>query len=371
MASMAKFIPYLLLPATLLFNSGNGQTQFLPPKATGEVKAITKGRSKIIKTQGSNEYQDVWGGLEDKKGNLWFGTSGEGVYRYDGKLFVQYTIQNGLGSNTVRAMLEDKNGNIWIGTADGLCRFDGNAMKQIPINENSFFQPLSPGSNIASGSQPKEFSSIMQDKKGVLWFGTSDGVYCYDGETFARFPGNRDITNDSNLTLKSVQCMHEDDSGNIWFGSGPMALEGLCLYDGNALHKVKLKDENWIRSITEDKNKNLVLTTRHIGLFILNGRRFSRLPYPKNLRNDLLTYTLIDHRGHTWYGSDYVNDNDVTTGGFWMFDGKVFKEFTKNDGLSNTSVTFILEDKKGNIWVGTRNTGLYCYNGSTFTVFSE
>jgi len=32
---------------------------------------------------------------------------------------------------------------------------------------------------------------------------------------------------------------------------------------------------------------------------------------------------------------------------------------------------FMLEDKKGNIWFGTRNTGLYRFDGSVFTSFSE
>jgi ligand-binding sensor domain-containing protein len=371
MTNTTKINLYILLFANLLFNSCNGQIQSPPQKAIDNTKVGIKGKSKIIKTQGSNAYQDVGDGLEDKKGNLWFGTSGEGVYRYDGKLFAQFTIQNGLSSNAVCSILEDKNGNIWIGTKDGLCCFDGKDMKQISIDENSFFQTFSPNSNHTSGSQPNSFFCIMQDKKGILWFGTTNGVYCYNGKTFARFLDNHNIINDSNLTLKCVQCIHEDKMGNIWFGSGPMAFEGLCLYDGKALTKVKLKNENWIRSIAEDKNGNLLLTTRHIGVFVFNGKNFSQFPSPRNLKNDLLNYTLTDHQGRTWYASDYINDDDITTGGFWMFDGKSFREFTKNDGLSNTSVTFILEDKNNNIWVGTRNTGLYRYNGNTFTIFSE
>ncbi|HXS36054.1 MAG TPA: two-component regulator propeller domain-containing protein [Flavipsychrobacter sp.] len=371
MANTGKTTLHILLLATLLFNSCNGQTQSPPKKAIGETKVITTGKSKIIKTQGSNEYQNVCCGLEDKKGNLWFGTSGEGVYRYDGKLFIQFTIQNGLSSNTVRSILEDKNGNIWIGTKDGLCCFDGKVMKQISINKNSPFQSFSSNSNYASMGTRNEFFSIMQDKKGILWFGATDGVYCYDGKTFTAFFDNHNAINDSNLTLKSVRCIYEDKKGNIWFGSGPMAFEGLCVYDGKALTRVKLKNENWIRSITEDGNGNLLLATRHIGVITFNGENFSDFPTPQNLKKDLLNYIFTDREGHIWYASDYVNDDDITTGGFWRFDGKSFNEFTKKDGLSNTSATFILEDRNRNIWVGTRNNGLYCYNGKTFTNFSE
>jgi ligand-binding sensor domain-containing protein len=91
------------------------------------------------------------------------------------------------------------------------------------------------------------------------------------------------------------------------------------------------------------------------------------------LKNSLkrVTTTLVDSKGNIWYGSDYTNDNDVTTGGFWKFDGKSFVEFTKQDGLSNTSIYSLTEDKTGNIWIGTRNCGLYRYNGQTFETFSE
>jgi ligand-binding sensor domain-containing protein len=54
--------------------------------------------------------------LEDKSGNLWFGTYGGGVSKYDGKSFTHFTEKEGLSNNTVLSMLEDKSGNLWFGT---------------------------------------------------------------------------------------------------------------------------------------------------------------------------------------------------------------------------------------------------------------
>ena len=68
---------------------------------------------------------NVW---KDKDGNLWFGiTGGNGVFRYDGKVFTPFTTQDGLFNNHVGSILEDKNGNIWFGTEGGVCRYDGKA----------------------------------------------------------------------------------------------------------------------------------------------------------------------------------------------------------------------------------------------------
>ena len=57
--------------------------------------------------------------LEDKRGNLWFGTYGGGVSKYDGKCFTNFTEKEGLINNVVLSILEDKWGNLWFGTYGG------------------------------------------------------------------------------------------------------------------------------------------------------------------------------------------------------------------------------------------------------------
>ena len=56
----------------------------------------------------------------DKMGNLWFGTGGGGVYRYDGKNFTGFTTANGLVGNVVLAIIADKEGILWFGTTAGV-----------------------------------------------------------------------------------------------------------------------------------------------------------------------------------------------------------------------------------------------------------
>jgi ligand-binding sensor domain-containing protein len=48
------------------------------------------------------------------------------VFSYDGKVFKNYSTADGLINNSVRSILEDKEGNLWFGTRwFGLSRFDG------------------------------------------------------------------------------------------------------------------------------------------------------------------------------------------------------------------------------------------------------
>jgi ligand-binding sensor domain-containing protein len=46
-------------------------------------------------------------GFKDKAGNLWFGTSGNGVSKYDGKRFTNYYSSHGLIHNLIRSITED------------------------------------------------------------------------------------------------------------------------------------------------------------------------------------------------------------------------------------------------------------------------
>jgi len=107
---------------------------------------------------------------QDKVGNLWIGTLGGGLSKFDGKYFTHYTINEGLSNNDVRALLLDKNGTLVIGTnGGGVSFFDGkfftNFTKKEGLNSNNVY-------------------SIAEDRFGNIWFATSDGVCKYDGKYF-------------------------------------------------------------------------------------------------------------------------------------------------------------------------------------------
>lgn len=67
--------------------------------------------------------------FQDSKGNLWFGTIGEGVVRYDIKTLTYFSNADGFNNNTVYAINEDKNGNLWFGTDRGVYKYDGKVFR--------------------------------------------------------------------------------------------------------------------------------------------------------------------------------------------------------------------------------------------------
>src|SRR5690606_110832 len=193
---------FSLLLVSIFFTSCNGQTKTEQPnKTVVEQLSFTSKKTKLTKSQGTTEHQNIHCSLQDKDGNLWFGTTGEGVYRYDGKEFTQYTEKDGLSNNIVWSIVEDNSGNIWIGTDDGVCRFDGKTFSKIPFtvtNANGFVTAI-------PQSGKNAVWSMFQDKSGSIWFGTSQDLYCYDGKYFSRFLDKGNVLNKQQLQLKWIQ----------------------------------------------------------------------------------------------------------------------------------------------------------------------
>jgi ligand-binding sensor domain-containing protein len=328
----------------------------LPKGEVSKQKIITAGQPKLVKTQGSQPGDNVNSSLQDKAGNLWFGTTNEGLYKYDGKSFRQFTGANGLNSNRVHCLLEDKDGKIWIGTEAGVCVYDGKTFTIVPI-------PLRKNLPANQYRNTHNVFSIMQDKSGKLWFATIDGVYIYDGNSFTPFivkeGGGGYMSSNPN-----VEYILEDKAGNIWFGG--RGNEGVFRYDGKTITNLKVsehKDFNWAWPALQDKQGNIWFSNWQ-GAFRYDGQSFIKLDGLATGPVSPITRIIEDKKGNLWLGGM------ATPGGLWRYDGTSLTRFMVRDGLPHNDVWSILEDRTGNLWVGTRNTGLSRYDGKTFTHFT-
>lgn len=68
---------------------------------------------------------------EDSKGNIWFGDRDAGIWKYDGKLFINYSYKDGLTNDFALSILEDEKGKLWFGMQDGsIYEFDGKSFEK-------------------------------------------------------------------------------------------------------------------------------------------------------------------------------------------------------------------------------------------------
>lgn len=282
--------------------------------------------------------------LQDNDGNLWFGTYGGGVSKYDGKSFTNFTEKEGLANNTVLSILQDKSENIWIGTySGGVSKYDGNTFTNFAGKE---------------GFSNNSVRSIIQDKNGNLWFGTEGGgLLKYDGKSFTHF------TEKEGLSNNMVSTILQDRNGNIWIGTDG---GGVSKYDGKSFANFTEKEglsNNKILKIIQDKRGNIWFGTDGGGVLKYDGKTFTNFTEKEGLSNNVVWSILEDKSGNLWFGT--------YSGGISKYDGKYFTRFTENEGLSKNFVWSMLEDKSGNLWFGTYGGGVSKFNGKIFTNFTE
>lgn len=116
----------------------------------------------------------VWSICEDRSGTLWFGTWGGGLNRLapDGEHFIRYTEREGLPNNVVYGILPDDRGNLWVSTNKGLARFN-------PV-DGSFKR-----FDQRDGLQSDEFNqgAYFKGSDGTLYFGGINGVNLFQPDS--------------------------------------------------------------------------------------------------------------------------------------------------------------------------------------------
>ena len=80
-----------------------------------------------ILTDGQETYNPnyVFCIMVDQQGDIWAGTWGGGVSRFDGKTWTSFNTEDGLAGNVVFSLTQDKDGVYWFGTNKGLSSYDG------------------------------------------------------------------------------------------------------------------------------------------------------------------------------------------------------------------------------------------------------
>lgn len=119
---------------------------------------------------------------EDDRGNLWFGTYGNGAVRYDKRdgIFTHFGPDSGLAGNDVLCILQDGNRDIWMSTASGLSVYNQRSGKF-----RNFYEYDGTG-----GDQFHEKAGL-ESRSGKLYFGGNHGVTYFRPEDLSA--GNRKV----------------------------------------------------------------------------------------------------------------------------------------------------------------------------------
>jgi len=121
--------------------------------------------------------------------------------------FGQIKAELGLDQGTITSILQDRKGFMWFGTWLGLAKYDGYQVR--------FFKQ-SAGTGLGSN----KVAALLEDRKGRLWVGTSNaGLYLFDREKERFIAYQREPDNANSLSNNNVWALCEDDEGFIWIGT--------------------------------------------------------------------------------------------------------------------------------------------------------
>lgn len=316
--------------------------------------------------------------VEDKENNLWLGSWGGGLNKFDPttEQFTQYLHNpndpNSLSSNRVQAIFEDDAGFIWVGTAAGLNRLDPSTDKFTQYKND----PNDPNSLSNNNVQ-----ALQGDHTGALWIGTNGGGLDRLDPEAGRFTHYKyDPADPNSISADNVWTLYEDRLGILWVGT---LGGGLNQFDPNSGKFITYQhdpddpnslSENNIMSIVEDHDGVLWIGGRVTGLnrFDRDTGKFLRYPHvasnPHSLSHSGAVALYVDRVGSLWVGTN--------GGGLNILDRNrkpfsLFRHYPGDpDSLSNSDVRSIWEDQSGVLWVGTRSGLNRSDQGSSSTQFT-
>ncbi|WEK20278.1 MAG: two-component regulator propeller domain-containing protein [Candidatus Pedobacter colombiensis] len=219
----------------------------------------------------------VYNMLQDRKGVMWLGTKGNGLFRAVpiDKTGLKYKLThyqakkndvNSLSSDLIYSLLEDRKGRIWVATYQygiNLIVPDGDNIRF--VNSHNSFKNYPVGSWKAR--------HLEEDGTGKIWIATTNGLVIFDPDkgnpndyifkSYGKVAGDK-----TSLGNNDAQYIYKDSKNRMWVAtSGGGLNKALELSDKGLKFKVYTKEDglpsDYILSVVEDNAHNLWLGTEN------------------------------------------------------------------------------------------------------------
>lgn len=274
-----------------------------------------------------------------------------GGYAQPGKLF---SADQELSNSLIYSIYQDKKGIIWIATEDGLNRYDGS---KYTIYKHDKKNPYSLGHNFVR--------ILFEDSKGHFFVGLFKGLQLYDyaTDTFSEIS----MVYEKGDTVRShVTAILERKNGDVLIATSGEGIYRMARNENNTLYA---RSESWmvpslhIISIYEDKEENLWISTEDKGLYL----------FTKN--NHLISFFRHNHIAlHNISAICEDNEGNLLVGsmtqGLFGFNKDAMSFFpivyAENPALP---IKTLYTDGSGNVYIGTDGCGIKVYksNGKKIT----
>lgn len=279
-----------------------------------------------------------------------------------------FTENDGLPSSTIYSIKQDSKGYIWICTDQGVSRFDGYE-----------FQNFS----IVDGVADSEVFNIFEDSKGRIWHFTFNGKVSFYQN--GKFYNSKNLSVLGGLDSESmINNIFEDSNGRIWFS---FYKNGLKVLHNNSTHHV-LDDGKTICQTGQISENNIVIFGKwEMLMYNINSNsksdvfrfdkddvlyisKFANLSKEEFLYSDktsVYKFNISQSEKRTIFNHDrdfYYDVNNILVHGekIWISTKHGAFEISKNvqrHVLKNYNVFCTFIDRNGNYWFGTKENGIF------------
>lgn len=332
--------------------------------------------------------QKVYSLIQDSKDYIWLGTA-NGVSRFDGKKFENFSPVDGLAIGGVKCILEVSNGDIWFGHLNGgISRFNGHIFEQAAFDSIAITGDIT--SIVAMNDTSIWFTSIndgailaefpVKDIKHIKAkrFGGKDGSSIQvsgsaltktgDFITIADVGMRRFVPSESKFenyrmphmtTYFNPTCLLEDSKGNIWFGTHNGGIYKYIMSESIMEIKDLIREgmsSNWISCFSEDSRGRVWVGTWGGGIALFEGNNLRIFNESNGLKATNIYDIIEDVEGNILIADQ---DNGLT-----IFKGDAFLTINEKEYLPDPNVNAIIQDKTGAVWFGTNSGISWYYTGS-------
>ncbi len=254
--------------------------------------------------------------IEDDEENIWIGTDSEGLIKFPNNGFFNYSEVNNLQDNDVYAICQDSDGKYWIGTSkSGLSHMSISSKG----NHFDYFKYKSRPENFSAKAKKistiigSRITAITEDQKKNIWVGTRNGLSIFNKKdtVFRNYTNSFDkfkkldysfTSYDSSITSDAIRSLLVDKQGIVWIGTsnGVTRFIDSAFSNFNIKYPV-LKNKNVWRIFEDDKNNCWFATDS--GAYVYNNIGIRHLGEKDGFIDDKVVSIVQDKQGYYWLGT--------------------------------------------------------------------
>ncbi len=346
---------------------GNGLVRFDKNLSTGSAFNIYYSKPGALGNK-------IYTGMQISPTEMWFGTDSSTVIVYKDHIFNKFVMRKNDATSYIRKLFKDKDGRIWVSAyRDGLYVFHN--------GKKSFFKEY-------GGHALDNIRGITQGLDGSYWLTSAEGVFHlrWSNRDEMLTDGHFYDVNDG-LPSALTYTAKEDRNGVLWIGT----LNGLVKYSDGKFQTVTTTNglvNNQVLNVFVDR-ENLLWAATAGGVSKLTSPVFVNYTQTDGLKSDYITALFQKDDSTIWIGSKgaglnairngIVSDvpafnDDVFTevrciieyaGAYWLgsrnglvrVKDDIQRAFTKDDSLPGISVRSMAIDDSNRLWIAT-NKGI-------------